>query len=67
MGTKPENIRASAKYYSDVISAVQDKKYDKALSYFEKSYETDNRNIDALYNIAAIHSRKNDMPTPVKH
>lgn len=61
VGTKPENIRASAKYYSDGISAIQDKKYDKALSYFEKSYETDNRNIDALYNIAAIHSRKNDM------
>lgn len=59
-GIKMEDLRSSNKNFNNGIIAFQDKKYEKAIIFFEKSYEIDNQKIDALYNIAAIYSLLND-------
>ena len=59
-GLEMADVRSSQENFEKGIIAYQDKKYDKAIKFFEKSYEIDNRKIDALYNIAAIYSLKND-------
>jgi tetratricopeptide (TPR) repeat protein len=59
-GIKMEDLRSSNKNFNNGFIAFQDKKYEKAIGFFEKSYEIDNQKIDALYNIAAIYSLLND-------
>ena len=59
-GIKLQDLNSSQENFNNGIIAFQDNKFDKALKYFIKSYEIDNRKIDALYNIVAIYSLKND-------
>jgi len=59
-GIKMEDLRSSGENFRNGIIAYQDKKYEKAIDFFMKSYEIDNRKIDALYNIAAIYSLLKD-------
>lgn len=59
-GIKMEDLRSSSENFQNGIIEYQNKEYDKAIEFFMKSYEIDNRKIDALYNIAAIYSLIND-------
>lgn len=59
-GIKMEDIRSSNENFKNGLIAFQDKKYEKAIKFFEKSYGIDNRKIDALYNNAAIYLVLND-------
>lgn len=59
-GIKMEDLRSSGENFQNGIIAYQNKKYNKAIEFFMKSYEIDNRKIDALYNTAAIYSLLND-------
>lgn len=67
IGTRPEKIQEAGKNFNDGITAFQKKRHDAAILYFQKSYELDNRNIDALYNIVAIYSLKNDSANVCKN
>ncbi|MDP2162328.1 MAG: hypothetical protein Q8K02_17745, partial [Flavobacterium sp.] len=62
-GIKLEDLRSSAENFEKGITAYQNKKYEKAISFFLQSYKFDARKIDALYNIAAIYSLLNDKVT----
>lgn len=59
-GIKMEDLRSSGENFQNGIIAYQNKKYEKAIDFFMKSYEIDNRKIDALYNVASIYSLIND-------
>lgn len=53
-GGKLEDIRKSSEYFEKGIKAYQEKKYSKAIEYFTVSYKIDSKNLDALYNKAAV-------------
>jgi tetratricopeptide (TPR) repeat protein len=59
-GIKMEDLRSSGENFQNGIIAYEDKKYEKAIDFFMKSYKIDSRKIDALYNIVAIYSLLND-------
>ncbi len=59
-GIKMEDLRASGDNFQNGIIAYQNKEYEKAIFLFMKSFQIDNRNIDALYNSASIYSILND-------
>ncbi|MNQ86579.1 hypothetical protein D3C85_1017770 [compost metagenome] len=59
-GIKMEDLRSSGENFQNGIIAYQNKKYENAIDFFMKSYEIDNRKIDALYNVASIYSLIND-------
>ena len=54
-GGKLEDIRKSSEFFEKGIKAYQEKKYTKAIEYFTESYKIDPKNIDALYNKAAVY------------
>ncbi len=54
------------KVYIEGLKSLQQKNYSDALSKLKKSYELNNRNVDALYNIAAIYSLQNDNENACK-
>lgn len=58
-----ENPSLSKENFTKGMEALKSKKYDTAIGLFEKAYEMDNTNTDALYNIAAAGSIKNDIVT----
>lgn len=58
-----KNPLLSKENFSKGVEALKLKKYDAAIGLFEKAYEMDNKNTDALYNIAAAGSIKNDIVT----
>lgn len=62
-----ENLRLSGENFEKGIKAFQTENYDKAIDYFLKSYEIDNRKIDALYNIASLFSLKQDKINECKY
>lgn len=53
-GGKAENNRKGSELFNKGIKAYQEKKYSKAIEYFTESYKIDPKNIDALYNKAAV-------------
>jgi tetratricopeptide (TPR) repeat protein len=55
-----EDLKLSGELYLKGLKSYENKKYDKAINFFEKSYEVDNRKVDALYNIASIYALLND-------
>lgn len=48
------DVEESNKFFNFAISAFQKKNYQEALSFFEKSFTNNNRNLNAYYNFAAI-------------
>lgn len=60
-GIKMQDLRIADENFRNGVKAIQDNKHDKAINYFNKSYEIDNRKIDALYNIANIYLFKKDF------
>lgn len=60
-GIKLEDLKSSGENFKNGIIAFEDEKYDKAIDFFMKSYNNDNRKIDALYNIVAIYSLLNNQ------
>lgn len=58
---KTKNKITSLAQYEKAIEAFNNKKYDKAIELFNKSYEDDNTNIDALYNISSIQFAQNNI------
>lgn len=59
-GIKMADLKLSGDFYVKGLEAYENKKYEKAINFFIKSYEVDNRKIDALYNIASIYAFLND-------
>ena len=59
-GLSPDIKRASADNFKKGIQAFEKKQFDKATEYFTKSYDLNNGNVDALYNIAAIYIETKD-------
>ncbi len=47
-------IQKAREYFNKGISSYQSKDYENSIKNFTKSYELDPKNIDALYNRAAI-------------
>ncbi|WP_343610393.1 hypothetical protein [Chryseobacterium oranimense] len=60
---KIENKLLSNETFLKGIKAVDDKKLDKAIELFNKAFELNNTNTDALYNIVSISLSKNDVTT----
>ncbi|MEP5254563.1 MAG: tetratricopeptide repeat protein [Winogradskyella arenosi] len=48
-------IQKARTHFNKGLKAYQKKKYEDAITFFSKSYRLDSKNIDALYNRAAIH------------
>ncbi len=59
-GGKLEDMRKSSELFEKGIKTYQEKKYLKAIEYFTESYKIDPKNIDALYNKAAIYFESRD-------
>ncbi|WP_223606021.1 lipopolysaccharide assembly protein LapB [Chryseobacterium sp. OSA05B] len=53
----------SSETYNKGINALNDKKLDKAIELFNKAFDLDNTNVDALYNTVSISLDKKDMTT----
>jgi tetratricopeptide (TPR) repeat protein len=53
--------RKSGEYFQTGITAYQEKKYQEALDSFTKSYALDPKNLDALYNKAAVYYEMGDL------
>ncbi|MDF0720957.1 tetratricopeptide repeat protein [Kaistella sp. PBT33-4] len=60
-GIKMQDLRDSEASFRRGISLFENEKYDKAIEHFLKSYEVDNRKIDALYNIVSLYNLKSDQ------
>lgn len=56
-------IQKAGKYFNKAIKAYQNKNFNTSIEYFTKSYKLDPKNIDALYNRAAIYfeTRKTEL------
>lgn len=54
-GEHPRILKKAGEYFSKAIKAYQNKDYNSSIEYFSKSYKLDKKNIDALYNRAAIY------------
>ncbi|SHE80448.1 hypothetical protein SAMN02787100_0875 [Chryseobacterium sp. OV279] len=53
----------AAEAYNKAMEALDKKKLDKAIELFNKAFDLNNTNVDALYNAASISLDKKDMPT----
>lgn len=65
-GGKLEDMRKSSELFEKGIDAYQKKKYLKAVEYFSESYKIDPKNIDALYNKAAVYFESGDKENACK-
>jgi tetratricopeptide (TPR) repeat protein len=65
-GGKAENNRKASELFTKGINAYQEKKYSKAIEYFTESYKFDPKNIDALYNKAAVFFESGDINNACK-
>lgn len=65
-GISADKVREATENFRNGFNAFQDKKYNKAIAYYQKSYELDDRNADALYNLAAIYSLLKDSTNACK-
>lgn len=59
-GIKMEDLRKSSDYFNKALIAYDEKRYPEAITYFTESYNLDNKNIDALYNKAAVYFESGD-------
>lgn len=66
MGVTIENQQKSLNYFKKAFELYQEKKFLKAAELFEKSFEIDPRNLDALYNKAAAFSEIGDKENACK-
>lgn len=66
-GIKMEDLILSNENFQKGVKAIEKENYEKAINYFLKSYEIDNRKIDALYNIVSIYSFKQDKINECKY
>lgn len=66
-GPNLENIKLSNENFQAGIKAIESQKFEKAINHFNKSYELDDRNIDALYNIINIYSFQKDIKNECKY
>jgi len=60
-GGKLDDLKKSSEFFQKGIIEYQKKKYDKAIEYFTESYKYDSKNIDALYNKAAMYFESGDL------
>ncbi|WP_139221991.1 tetratricopeptide repeat protein [Chryseobacterium oleae] len=58
-----ENKKLAAEAYNKAMEALDKKKLDRAIELFNKAFDLNNTNVDALYNAASISLDKKDMPT----
>lgn len=61
-----ENNRKSFDYFNKAIKAYEKKDYLKAIEYFSESYKLDPKNLDALYNKAAVYFESGDQNNACK-
>ncbi|MFH7017055.1 tetratricopeptide repeat protein [Flavobacterium sp. FlaQc-47] len=59
-GIKMEDLRKSSDYFKKALVAYDEKRYSEAIKYFTESYSLDHKNIDALYNKAAVYFESGD-------
>lgn len=59
-GGKAEDNRKASEFFNKGIKAYKEKEYLKAIEYFTESYKIDPKNIDALYNKAAVFFESGD-------
>lgn len=59
-GIKMEDLRKSSDYFNKALIAYDEKRYPEAVTYFTESYNLDHKNIDALYNKAAVYFESGD-------
>ncbi|UCA59061.1 hypothetical protein KB553_18790 [Chryseobacterium rhizoplanae] len=54
---------SSTESFKKGVEAINNQKFDKAIELFNKAYDNDNTNIDALYNIVSISFTQNNTVT----
>ena len=59
-GSTMENLRKSSDYFNKALVAYQEKRYSESIMYFTEAYNFDPKNIDALYNKAAVYFESGD-------
>lgn len=65
-GGKYEDIRKGNEYFQKGIDAYLKKNYPKAIEYFSESYKSDPKNLEALYNKAAVYYESGDIQNACK-
>ena len=65
-GVKMEDIRKSSDCFNKGLIAYEEKKYLESIEYFSESYKFNSKNIDALYNKAAIYFESGDKENACK-
>ncbi|MFH7010861.1 hypothetical protein ACHRV5_03260 [Flavobacterium sp. FlaQc-52] len=61
-----EDLRKSSDYFNKALVAYQQKRYSESITYFTESYNFDRKNIDALYNKAAVYFESGDKENACK-
>ncbi len=59
-------IQKAGEYFNKGIKSYQNKDYENSIKNFTKSYELDPKNIDALYNRAAIYFKTGELESACK-
>lgn len=59
-GPKMEDLKLAQENFQKAISYFQNKKFEKAIEFFNKGYELNTSKVDALYNIVSIYSQLKD-------
>ncbi|MFC4479448.1 tetratricopeptide repeat protein [Flavobacterium chungangensis] len=65
-GVEMKDIRKSSDYFNKGLIAYEEKKYLESIAYFSESYKFNSKNIDALYNKAAIYFESGDKENACK-
>lgn len=65
-GIKMDDARNSMDYFNKGLRAYEEKRYLKAIGYFSESYRINPKNIDALYNKAAVYFESGDKENACK-
>ena len=59
--SKLSDMQKGSEYFEKGLKAYQEKKFIKAIEYFTESYRADPKNLDALYNKAAVYYESGDL------
>jgi tetratricopeptide (TPR) repeat protein len=65
-GVKMDDLRKSSDSFNKALVAYQQKRYSESVMYFTESYNFDHKNIDALYNKAAVYFESGDKQNACK-
>jgi tetratricopeptide (TPR) repeat protein len=65
-GVGMEDLRKSSDYFNKGLLAYEKKRYLESIAYFSESYKFNSKNIDALYNKAAIYFESGDKDNACK-